>query len=426
MGSLFRPRGPAAPAVSPVYWPAVLLACVYEPLGEEIKLVLVVLGLFVTAVHRRGDLELRLPKRSGFLIAIVIFGLVAGLVNGQIEEFGAYKFFRDLAYYVSPFLLWILGCGMGKAVANEERFWTTLFAMSVAAAVSTLVAGVMKNGLYLNLGTFKANELMIYALVLLVADPEGWGWKEKHTKLAWALGAFDAIVLLLTLSRTTIVCLALVVLLLALRSFSRFFRALAIGLVCCGCAVILLASMPSSTSNQFLDKFSNSLTEVSSSRVVWTDVEVTQNWRGYEKYCATNNFENAGSFTKLFGNGFGYQLPMGGYAYLVVQDPSGGIPFLHNGYYSVLFKCGALGLVALFLFYGLHFWELFRLWLRGGKFIDGLSLGMLAGLIFCTYVIEGLFIPSGMYYFTLPLAMAFGLKLCKSESEEPTGLNAGR
>ena len=426
MEDIFLQRRAYESKMPSVYWPAVLFACVFEPLGEEYKLLVVVFGLLVMVLHRKGDLELRLPNYSGLIVAVVLFGLFSGLVNGQVEEFGIYKFLRDVAYYISPFLLWIVGCGMGKAVANEERLWTTLFAMSVAAAFSTLVVGVASNGVGLTLDSFKANELTIYAIVLLLAAPKSWKWRSSHKKLACALGIFDAVVLLLTLSRTTIICLVFILVIISARSFPRFSRTVTMGLICFAGAAVLVSFMPSPTTTTFMDKVANSLTEVSSDNVIWTDTAITQNWRGYEKYCATTNFENADSFTKLFGNGFGYQLYMGGYAFLVVNDPSGGIPFLHNGYYSVLFKCGALGLGALILFYVLHLLRMFGMWFKNGRYIDGLSLGILVCLAFCSYVIEGLFIPSGMYYFTLPLEMAFGLSSAKDSNDKSNGLIKGR
>lgn len=408
--------------MSSVYWPAVLFACVFEPLNEECKLIAIMFGIFLMIVHRKGDFELGLPNYSGFLAVVVISGLFSGLINGQIEKFGTYKFIRDFFYYISPFLLWIFGCNIGQAIADEERFWTTLFAMSFGAATSTLIVGLVSKGVGLTLDSFKANELTIYAIVLLVAAPKGWKWKNNHKKLAYLLGTIDGIILLLTLSRTTIICLCIILVLISVRSLSRFSRSMTLGLICLVGAVVLLSFMPSSTTETFMNKITNSLTEVSSDNIIWTDTAVTQNWRGYEKFCAATNYENADSFTRLFGNGFGYQLYMGGYAFLVVNDSSGGIPFLHNGYYSVLFKCGIIGLIALILFYILHLVKMLKKWFKTGRYIDGLSLGVLVCLVFCSYVIEGLFIPSGMYYFTLPLAMAFGLSLAKNGNNQPNTL----
>ena len=410
---------------SSIYWPAVLFACVFEPLEEQIKLAVLIFGLVVMAIHRRGDIELQFPNCSGLLFSIVLFGFISGLANGQIGDFGFYKFLRDVAYYISPFLLWILGCGMGRGIADEERFWTTLFAMGVAAAASTFVVGFLSNGVGLTLDSFKANELTIYPIVLLLVSPKDWKWRNSHKKLAFVLGVFDAIVLLLTLSRTTIICLVFILVILSARSLPRFSRTVTMGLICIAGAAVLVSFMPSSTTETFMDKVANSLTEVSSDNAIWTETAITQNWRGFEKYCAANNFKNADSFTKLFGNGFGYQLYMGGYAFLVVNDPSGGIPFLHNGYYSVLFKCGALSLVALIFFFVFHLIRMLGMWFKTGRYIDGLSLGILVCLAFCSYVIEGLFIPSGMYYFTLPLAMMFGLLLPENDDDKSNRLIRG-
>lgn len=168
--------------VTVINWPIVLFALVFEALGEEIKLLLVVFGLLVMTVRFRADIDLRMPRYVPLLILIIVFGLLSGVLNGQLDQFGIYKFVRDVAYYASPFLLWIFGCNIGKVIAEEDGFWTTLFAMSAAAAVGTIVVGVANNGIALTMSSFKANELMIYAVVLFAMPPENWRWRKKTSK----------------------------------------------------------------------------------------------------------------------------------------------------------------------------------------------------------------------------------------------------
>ena len=397
-----------------IYWPIVLFALVFEALGQEIKLLLIVFGLLVMTIRLRADIDLKMPKYSSLLFLIPALGFLSGVLNGQLDQFGTYRFVRDIAYYVSPFLLWIFGCSIGKRIAEEDSFWSTLFAMSVADAVSTIVVGVVNNGFTLSMSSFKANELMIYAVVLVLMPPESWKLRAEHRNAVLLWTAFDAIALLITLSRTTIICLAFIFIVMAMKSFSHFFRAMAVGVLCVLFAVSIVSLMPAAVTSSFMDKVANSLDEVSSSGNVWTESSINRNWRGYEKYCAIKNFDHADSFSKLFGNGFGYQLDMGGYSSLVVKGSSGGIPFLHNGYFSVLFKCGLLGLFCLLLFFCLQMVKAFKNWFSSGNYLYGLVAGILVCLAFCSYVIEGNFIPCGMYYFTLPLAMIYGLSLAKA------------
>lgn len=413
--SMYKYRNQLGPQrATVIYWPIVLFALVFEALGEEIKLLLVVFGLLVMTVRFRADIDLRMPRYVPLLIFIIVFGLLSSVLNGQLDQFGIYKFVRDVAYYASPFLLWIFGCNIGKVIAEEDGFWTTLFAMSAAAAVGTIVVGIANNGIALTMSSFKANELMIYAVVLFAVPPENWRWRKEHRNAVLFWTVFDAIALVITLSRTTIICLAVVLVVLAMKSFSHFFRVTIIGIICIAFVAGSVSLMPVNVTSSFMDKVANSLDEVSSSGNVWTESTINQNWRGYEKYCAIRNFNHADSFTKLFGNGFGYQLDMGGYSSLVVKGSSGGIPFLHNGYFSVLFKCGMLGLFCLIMFFALQMVSAFKNWFSNGEYIDGLVAGILVCLAFCSYVIEGIFIPSGMYYFTLPLAMIYGLSLAKA------------
>lgn len=391
-----------------VYWPAVLFVAVFFVLPEEMKLVLTVAALVTIAVARKGKLSLSFPRYSGLLIVIPLIGLLSGALNGHFDS-GAYKYFRDVAYYVSPFLVWLLGSAMGEVQRGENGFWTTLYFMAFSSALSMIAQGLATGAAaQLTLSSFNANEMVVYAPILLFMSPKSWTWRNEHQKLAWGIALVSLIAIVISLSRTTLICLIVLFLAFAVRSLPRFAKTFSVGAVLVVLLLAVVSVFPSSASIEFFDKIGNSLTEVSSSQTVWDEASVNTNWRGYEKYCAEHDFENSTTFEKLFGHGDGYLMPAGSYSNLVTGDS--GLPFLHNGFYSLLIKCGALSVVLLLTFYVLQAFRLFNGWVRTGHEMTGLALGMLLCLVVCSYVIEGLFIPSALYFFTFPLAMIFGYK----------------
>lgn len=391
-----------------VYWPAVLFVAVFFVLPEEMKLALTVTMLIVITITRRGELLLSFPRYSGLLMAIPFIGLLAGVLNGHFDS-DAYKYFRDVAYYVSPFLVWLLGSAMGAVQRGENGFWTTLYFMAFSSSLSMIVQGLITGAAtQLTLGSFNANEMVAYAPILLFISPKSWMWRNEHKKLAWGMALVSLAAIVVSLSRTTLVCLVVLFLAFAVRSFSRFVKTVTVG---AGLVILLLAAVSffsPSVSVEFFGKIGNSLTEISSSQIVWDEASVNTNWRGYEKYCAEVDFENSTTFEKLFGHGDGYLMSVGLYSNLVTGDS--GLPFLHNGFFSLLIKCGVVGVVLLLVFYALQVFCLFRGWMRTGYEMTGLAFGMLLCLIVCSYVIEGLFIPSALYFFTFPLAMIFGFE----------------
>ena len=393
-----------------VYWPAVVFVAIFFVVSEEIRLIMTVASILLLIIKYRGDFKLSLPPYSALVILIPLIGMVSGTVNGQFDSFGSYKFIRDVAYYFSPFLLWFLGCSMGARQRNVNSFWTTLFFMSFSSSLSMIVQGLLNGGAStFTLSSFNANEMVIYAPILMILSPDSWTWRGSHKRAAWCITGVSMFAIIISLSRTSLICLLVFLLVFSLRSLPRFLKTIMLGLACVLVILAATSFFPSDVSNEFFTKIGNSITEVSSSKTLWDEVSINTNWRGYEKYCAQLDYRFSDTHTKLFGHGFGYLMSVGLYSSLVTGDV--GLPFLHNGYYSLLVKCGSISVLLLLVFYGLHAFILTKMWIVSGDEVTGIALGMLLCLAICSYVIEGLFIPSALYFFTLPLAMIYGAQL---------------
>lgn len=99
--------------------------------------------------------------------------------------------------------------------------------------------------------------------------------------------------------------------------------------------------------HSFMERLANSLTEISHAHAPWNHIAIVTNWRGYEVYCELQKFRQAGMIEQILGGGFGAQLDVKGKAYLVTTEPT--LPFLHNGYFSILMIWGICGCAAYIL-----------------------------------------------------------------------------
>ncbi len=101
--------------------------------------------------------------------------------------------------------------------------------------------------------------------------------------------------------------------------------------------------------HDYIERLANSLAEISYLHAPWNHAAIVTNWRGYEVYCELQKFRQAGVIEKIFGGGFGAQLDVHGKAYLVTTEPT--LPFLHNGYFTILMIWGICGCAAYFLMF---------------------------------------------------------------------------
>ena len=93
------------------------------------------------------------------------------------------------------------------------------------------------------------------------------------------------------------------------------------------------------------EKFSNTLTEISSSDSFTSVANIQKNWRGFEVYSAKQQWLTSGTFNQMFGGGFGKLINVGYLSILVDPTSNGYIPVLHNGYYTLIIKSGFIGVL---------------------------------------------------------------------------------
>jgi hypothetical protein len=123
----------------------------------------------------------------------------------------------------------------------------------------------------------------------------------------------------------------------------------------------------------------------------YSDINI--HFRGYEAYRALMTYLDGSFFNLLFGHGLGKHIDLKTPVYLAGQNWST-VPWIHNGYFFVLVKEGAIGLVSLIAFFVHVIWIGYR---NLGKkntekrFISLLIISCTFSLILTNYVISSMF-----------------------------------
>jgi len=123
----------------------------------------------------------------------------------------------------------------------------------------------------------------------------------------------------------------------------------------------------------------------------YSDINV--HYRGYEAYRAFMTYLDGNPINLILGNGLGKPVDLKASVYLAGSYRTI-IPWIHNGYFFILVKEGALGLLALFLF----FFQVFNFGFKNlGRMIDEkrfmslMIIGSVFSIILTNYVICSMF-----------------------------------
>lgn len=123
----------------------------------------------------------------------------------------------------------------------------------------------------------------------------------------------------------------------------------------------------------------------------YSDINI--HYRGYEAYRAFMTYLDGNLINLLFGHGFGKTIDLEESVYLAGSYRRI-IPWIHNGYFFLLLKAGALGLIGLVIF----FLNIFRIGYRNlekdnteNRFMSLIIIGCVLSLILTNYVICSMF-----------------------------------
>jgi hypothetical protein len=256
-----------------------------------------------------------------------------------------------------PLPLRSVGIDIARDLTFLLLFFLSIFfgkAMALRFSADLLMKGMFFAGLFVTAGvgtTLIASGLTDYSLLAVREITAGAGdfgilmivlafiWRRRPLmKLIFFTGIVLA---LLTQSRTMLLQLLIFGFFFIQYRYGAFgkWMATAVGTV----AIITLVAAGIGADDQsytITGKLLRSIQEIIPSE----DQNIHSNWRAVESAVALDAFINGGVVQQIIGQGLGYRVQLGFMMTLNDVDFES-IPILHNGYFYILLKYGALGLV---------------------------------------------------------------------------------
>ncbi|MGX2946678.1 O-antigen ligase family protein [Enterococcus alishanensis] len=371
---------------------------------------LLLFGFLVTA-------QSLFPRTIFFISAIVVLGILFGLADyhfplkivsyqtlliglfflglfGTLFPLGNYQttdLIRDMVYFLSPVLFILIGRYLSILQVSFEKIiqWVIILSAILSLYFIGHLIWVLLQLNVTNIYNLRNQighgyTIVPFGLTLLIFTSV---IKNKFWRVVLSLLMLSH--LILSFSRSLMIITMILVLVLAMeKKASR--KLISVSLIILLAAVIFKIFEEQTFIANFLTKIMRTITELSGSQDWSSSQMITSNWRGYETHQAMTEFNSWNIFHQLFGGGFGNNIYVGDYAYLVgVKGNS--IPFLHNGYFTILIKQGVLGVIIYLAFLGLNSLTAFGAILRKNSFENRLLLAVFLIILVTTYTTTGIF-----------------------------------
>lgn len=269
----------------------------------------------------------------GYIVIVAIL-FVAGFSNSQFVKSDS---IRDLIILTNPVIIFLLARGVlkntGEALVLEVLLNATrvLTILAIALFVIRLISGSFNlSSLYHYRNSLPAFPYEVFVFLCLSL------FKTESKLLSFpVIGAI--ILILLYFSRNFFLMLSV---LFILRYYKNTFKLVFVLLMFLIVFSLFVFSSRWSGAEQFLFKILNSYNELFV--VDFTShSSIIHNWRAYELYKGLQQFSSYTTWNQLFGVGLGARIALNG-EYWLSGTLYSSLPFLHNGFVTMLVKVGVL------------------------------------------------------------------------------------
>lgn len=364
----------------------------YEFLSYYFFWIVLVVGNAYYVIKYRGKLLIKDPCSTMVFILLCIVGLMGSFfsVFHNVYSSGIWVFFRDLIRISAVPLTFYFSCQLLK---NESRcvLYTTLYFFCSVYGIGSMLLAIPHYVAATSL--FALSDSLVDQWVTATGVFLAF-FKSSEIKGYYISPRFDRIskiglVVLLTISfsRTTF----LILICLSIPFIKKYFSIILKSFVMLGLVAMVIGKVFPEISHTFITKIQNSLVEISSNESKWDDYAIVTNWRGYEVYCAKQEFSRYNLPQKLIGKGFGARVDANGYAHLVTSEEY--LPYLHNGYYTTLIKMGLIG-----VFLNILYWIALYMDKKNktDQYEKNISFGVISFLVISMAIIHGIFWGGGI------------------------------
>jgi len=397
---------------SQTFWWIVLIMFASEFLSQNINFIILVLVFIYLFMLNGFKVSFNMPGKTVYLV-FILMGMLTGIMYVTQYGHSQYVFFKHIYFCIMVPLYWIDGFLMIK-VKNISRigvvksiiFGAIVYSLYDLFKVLTRLSEISGLSIYYfrNLvgGVSIVPIIGLYLLFFYGSDLKIYKTERVLFYLIFSLSV------LVHFSRISIVELSIFILFSGIKfNIKKIIRIV----IMMTMGVALMSFVLPNVFVGFYEKILNSLTELSFNKSVWTHNDIVTNWRGYEAFCAIQQFNNSGIIKQLFGSGFGTFIDVKGYAYLVTKEEN--LSMLHNGYFSILIFWGLSGVV---LFFG---WiiSIFRcnkdiIYRQDQCFVKGMSVL----LLFVNYFIMGPFFSRNVACYLFYISLFYSLSVINKYS----------
>lgn len=300
----------------------------------------------------------RLPIKNTYFpyLPLFLYGVAMSIIIATITTFDTRNLITGIIDLSNPMLF--LSIGAVLTLFYEKNFFLKyvvfagIFVAALQLCLLTVNISTADSINSLRMSMMATPDIIPFTLILLIYRKNfGIDINSGFTKFALIITVSSFVA---SFSRTLILELVIYILVFSIdRRFIKRNMTVYLTLIV-GTVLAYFFFLNNTFGDAFIEKIIKSSTEVSSNND-WNQLSaILNNWRGYEVYSATNQFNINGLLDKIFGEGLASQIYVGPYAiYVGVNGMS--IPYLHNSYYTILIKLGYIGLVYYILFLGINF-----------------------------------------------------------------------
>ena len=321
--------------------------------------------VFTIGVYTIRKKTIVIPHIPGIMIYIT--ALIIATVIGMVK-YPAILIERDIFYeFFSVIYIFIGYYCFDYYKDRKKSLWKTACLILFITSCVCLAKGMTSVSSGADFSTFRQNfaqgvdsiSFMIPILIgkkYIFKENTFSAFKDNVLIIIWITQV------LLNLSRISIIniILGLVVFIICgayrhILNFKNSFRVIALVTVLVLAGVAFVNVMPDNATSRFTEKFSNSLTEISSENEYDSISSAQSDWRGYEINCAKEQWSKSSIFEQLFGEGNGtlisiHYIPDQWKDTVEIQNSKFGVTILHNTYYTLLIKGGLFAVIAFIAF----------------------------------------------------------------------------
>jgi hypothetical protein len=293
------------------------------------------------------------------LTVLLALGLPLVLTLTMSFDDGFIQAVKGFFYLSVPLIMIFTGFQL-KKLFTAEQFFTYLSVIGTIIALVFIVLTLVRVGFIAFISPYtearfsvgSGSPACIFGLVIALFS-EKFGiivFRKKKWRILTII--INLIAIYLFASRTFWFILLIFILLFSVKTLKKSTW-LIMGVVFLSIVLLLAISTSSAKgltfSNSLLFKFVNSLSEIRISEFK-TDRDINSFYRGFETYRSWKTYTEGNIPELLFGGGFGKMIELKAEV-LLAGEYWTRVPLVHNGFFFVLVKEGAIGLISVILFF---------------------------------------------------------------------------